>query len=387
MATKIWTLFDHSTGDHAGHSFQASGSDVGGSADLRVHLEVGQSGLSRGVEQLVVSNGKLRFVILPTRGMSLWKAWYLGEQEEHIGWRSPVRGPVHPCFVPLTEPSGLGWLDGFDELLVRCGLESNGAPEFDENNNLQYVLHGRIGNKPAYKLQVQLDGENVTVIGSVEETRFHFLKVRMQSTFRTSLNSTSIDIEDQITNLSASSAEIQMLYHVNFGQPLLDGGSQVIAPIREVVPRNDHAASGIDNWNSYAAEIPGYEEQVYFATCFGNDAGETSALLKNAHGTRGAVLRYNVNHLPCLSVWKNTTSEEDGYVTGIEPGTNYPNPRSFEGQHGRVIKLDGNQSVSLELGLDYCHNEASVNQAEAAIQALQKQAPKIHRAPQPTWCA
>lgn len=387
MAKKTWTLFDQSTGEHLGHSFQANGSDMGGSADLRVHLEIGQSGLSRGVERLVVSNGKLRFVILPTRGMSLWKAWYLGDQEEHIGWRSPVRGPVHPSFVPLTEPSGLGWLDGFDELLVRCGLESNGAPEFDENNNLKYVLHGRIGNKPAHKLQVELDGDDIKVTGWVEETRFHFLKVSMQSTFRTSLHSHRVDIEDQVTNLSASPAEIQMLYHVNFGQPLLDGGSQVIAPVRELVPRNDHAASGIDHWNGYSAETAGFEEQVYFATCFGDADGDTSVLLKNAHGTRGAVLRYNVNQLPCLSVWKNTTSSEDGYVTGIEPGTNYPNPRSFEGEQGRVINLEGKESVSLRLGLDYCHGESSVDEAEAAIEALRKQAPQIHRSPQPTWCA
>ena len=49
-----------------------------------------------------------------------------------LGWKSPVHGPVHPNFVPLNEPSGLGWLDGFDELFVRCGLESNGAPDFDD---------------------------------------------------------------------------------------------------------------------------------------------------------------------------------------------------------------------------------------------------------------
>ena len=46
------------------------------------------------------------------------------------------------------EPSGLGWLDGFDELLVRCGLESNGAPEFNPNGSLRYPLHGKIANMP-----------------------------------------------------------------------------------------------------------------------------------------------------------------------------------------------------------------------------------------------
>ena len=39
-------------------------------------------------------------------------------------------------WVPLTEPSGLGWLSGFDELMVRCGLESNGAPDFDDSGQM-----------------------------------------------------------------------------------------------------------------------------------------------------------------------------------------------------------------------------------------------------------
>ena len=29
------------------------------------------------------------------------------------------------------DPGGLGWLEGFDELFVRCGLDSNGPPLFD----------------------------------------------------------------------------------------------------------------------------------------------------------------------------------------------------------------------------------------------------------------
>ena len=46
--------------------------------------------------------------------------------------------PVHPAFVPIAEPSGVGWLSGFDELMCRCGLESNGAPDFDERGQLAF---------------------------------------------------------------------------------------------------------------------------------------------------------------------------------------------------------------------------------------------------------
>ena len=143
-----------------------------------------------------------------------------------------------------------------------------------------------------------------------------------------------------------------------------------------------------ENWDSYLAETPGFEEQVYFATLHAEDDGSTMSLLKNAHGTRGAVLKFNAKQLPCFTVWKNTTAIEDGYVTGLEPGTNYPNPRTFEGEKGRVIKLPGNGSTTLGLDFEYCTSEEAVGAAEATVKRLQqKSEPRVHKTPQPEWCS
>ena len=117
------------------------------------------------------------------------------------------------------------------------------------------------------------------------------------------------------------------------------------------------------------------------------DDGGTMSLLKNAHGTRGAVLRFNNQQLPCFTVWKNTTAVEDGYVTGIEPGTNFPNPRSFEGEKGRVIKLAPHGSTTLNLGFEYCGSEAAVESAEAELKKLHSSTPTIHPHPHDDWCA
>ena len=102
--------------------------------------------------------------------MGLWKA-SLGEVQ--LGWRSPVSGPVHPALVNLADEGGLGWLRGFDELLCRCGLESNGAPEYNANGTLRYGMHGRIANTPAHNVQVTIDGDTgeIAVVGIVDETR------------------------------------------------------------------------------------------------------------------------------------------------------------------------------------------------------------------------
>lgn len=345
-----------------------------------------RGGLSDGVDVVHVDNGRLAFSVLPTRGMGLWKVWLDGEE---IGWQSPVRGPVHPQFVPLMEPGGLGWLDGFDELLVRCGLESNGAPDFDQQGRLRYPLHGRIANRPAQRVEVEVDDESgeIAVTGVVEETRFLFRNLRMTSRISTRLGESHLRIRDEVENVSGSPTEVQLLYHINFGQPLLDADSRFLAAFQKMMPRDARAAEGVATWDAYAAESAGFAEQVYFLQLVPDAHGWSPTLLKNAAGTRGVGVHVNTRQLPCFTLWKNTGAAADGYVTGLEPGTNFPNPRTYEGRQGRVVKLDPGGVATFQVGLEIHHGEDEVKKAEQAIAALQASlTPQVCQQPQAPWC-
>ena len=110
--------------------------------------------------------------------------------------------------------------------------------------------------------------------------------------------------------------------------------------------------------------------------------------MKNAHGTGGATLRFNKNKLPCFTVWKNPVDAEDGYVTGLEPGTNFPNPRTYEGEQNRVVKLPPGKTITYDLQLTVHGDEAGVAESEKAIAALQEGVEtKIYDKPQKGWCA
>ena len=385
MPTKTWTLtnFDDQT---SLPELTVGPKDVSWAAKwFSVKKHTLQAGLSAGVDVVEIDNGAFRFAVLPTRGMGIWKAW-LGDLE--IGWRSPIKGPVHPQFVNLAEPSGLGWLDGFDELLVRCGLESNGAPEFDAAGRLKYPLHGRIANRPAHRVDLAIDDQSgeITLTGVVDESRFHFQKLRLTSTLKTRPGEAGVRIVDAVTNLSGNPAEMQLLYHINVGQPLLDAGSQVVAPVKKLVPRNPHAAEGLANWDRYASEQAGAEEQVYFFALAADSDGRTQVLLKNAKATQGVSLYYSPQQLPCFALWKNTVAGADGYVTGIEPATNFPNPRSFEKQAGRVVPLAPGETVRFELALEIHGDFNSVQAAEAAIAKLRAGVkPEVHSQPTADW--
>ncbi len=323
--------------------------EVGGPArGYLVHKRRLEGGLSSGVEMVEVDNGRLRFRLLPTRGMALWKAW-LGDIE--FGWRSPARGPVHPAFVPVGEPSGLGFLDGFDELLTRCGLSSNGAPDFDARGNLAFPLHGRIANLPAHYLDATIDGQSgeIRITGEVAETRFLVRNWKLRSSIVTRVGQAGFTIEDEVTNASGRADEFQLLYHINLGPPLLEEGAEFSAPVKELAPRNARAAQDTATWNRYAAPRAGYAEQVHFMTLMADEEQRVQTLLANRAGTLGFSLKYPIAQLPWFVLWKNTGAEEDGYVTGLEPATNFPNPRSFEKQQGRVVRLEPGESAKFSL--------------------------------------
>lgn len=392
MAEKRFSLIARSDASDASDApaaaIEITPEQVGGGAKgYHIRKRSHRGGLAEGVEAVEVDNGRLAFEVIPTRGMGI--RWARRENFE-FKWDSPVPGPVHPQFVPIAEPSGLGWLDGFDELFVRCGLESNGAPEFDDQGRVKYPLHGRIANKPAESVEAVVNDQTgeIQLIGRVSEVRFHFFKLWLQTTIATRTGESAIRIRDEITNASESPTTFQMLYHVNFGHPLLDAGSRVIAPAKTIVPRNAHAASSIKVWDSYQAPEPGSEEQVYFFALNAATDGRTQTLLRNAHGTHGASLVFNVQQLPCFSLWKNTTGLKDGYVTGLEPGTNYPNPRSYETKQGRVVTLQPGSTAVLEIEL-HCHTtKEEVQAAERAIAAIQgDKQPQVFDAPQEGWCA
>ena len=75
-------------------------------------------------------------------------------------------------------------------------------------------------------------------------------------------------------------------------------------------------------------------------------------------------------------------------MTGIEPGTNYPNPRSHEGEQGRVVKLAGGSKTSFDLTMEIHPTADDVASAEKAATAIAGgRKPMMHERPLKGWCA
>jgi hypothetical protein len=282
----------------------------------------------------------------------------------------------------------LGWLGGFSEMLCRCGLESNGAPEFHPNGALRYGLHGRIANTPAHTVEISIDGDSgeIAVTGTVDEARMFGNKLRLTSTVTTRAGQPGMTITDTVASLSAESSEMELLYHVNFGSPFLKPGAKIVLPVKKLAPRDAVAKADIPTWDTYGPETPGLPEAVHFFELAAGSRGQTQALLCNAAGDRGVSMKFNKNQFPCFSLWKNRLAQCDGYVTGLEPATNFPNVKSFEKRMGRVVVLSPGESRTFEMTIEAHADAASVNAAAAAVKDLQATVkPEIHTDPDPAW--
>jgi hypothetical protein len=343
------------------------------------------SGKSAGVEVCLVDTEASQTILLPGRGMGIWR---ITTAATVFGWKSPVDGPVHPALVPISDGDGLGWLEGFDELVVRCGLESNGAPDRADDGSMRYPLHGRIANLPATNLSVQVDSASgkVELIGEVIESKLFFKRLRLRSRAIFAAGSASVEIVDEVTNELSTPATAQLLYHINLGSPVLSAGARVVAPIQTLAPKDDHAAEEIDRWEQIDPPQTGYAERVYFSQLLADSDGRSAVMLQGANGQRGFGVTIDTRSLPYFVFWKNTAAESDGYVVGLEPATNLPNPRSLEAKHDRVIKLAGGQTATFRIGLHPLVSSEQVSKFAQRIEAIgSKASADIRNKPEPKW--
>ena len=251
-------------------------------------------GKQDGVDLIVIDNGQMTITLVPTRGMGIL---HVVSDGLRLGWDSPVLQVVHPKYVNLEARGGLGWLEGFNEWMARCGLEWAGHPGLDrfinnvgEQAEMNLTLHGKVANIPASEVEViveQAPRPRIRVRGRVDERAFYGPKLELWTEVSTEPGSLSFRIEDALTNRGAFEQEFQVLYHANYGPPLLGAGSRFSGTVQRVVPFNAHAAKDVATYAEYGAPMRGFVEQVYNLHPYADPDGRSLVMLRNATGDRG----------------------------------------------------------------------------------------------------
>lgn len=326
-------------------------------------------GKQEGSELITLKVGDLSLSLSPTRGMGLL---YAQQSDLRLGWESPVKEVVNPAFIELGKHQGLGWLEGFNELVARCGYQWSGHPGMDGDQML--TLHGQIQNIPASVVRLTVEDSppyRVRLSGRVDERCFKRVEFEVWMHLVITPGDASFTLEDELINRGSYAQEYQALYHNNFGAPLLEKGSRVRVPARQVSPFNTRAQKGLSTWELMPEPSAGFDEEVFNIYPLADSQGDTLALLHNAAADRGVAVSFNTAQLPVLTLWKNCDTPEHGYVVGLEPGTSFAYNRSLQRDLDLVPKIGAGESRAFVVKFDLLLGADAVADASARVGQLQ----------------
>ena len=136
-----------------------------------------------------------------------------------------------------------------------------------------------VANQPPHEIIIE---------GHVDESHLFGPQVRMITKISTVPGSNRLVVRDEFVNLKDQPVEMQVLYHWNFGPPLLEAGSRFAAPLGRS-PRATRAVEGLSEHDVYGPPEPGSTEQVYFYELHARSGrgSETLAMLRNQGGRQG----------------------------------------------------------------------------------------------------
>lgn len=283
-------------------------------------------GWGRNLRGIDVNSGSgLHYTILPDRGMDISLASFKGTNLVYL----TCNGETHPAFY---EPENFGWLHTFaGGLLTTCGLTYLGSPVTDEGEQLG--LHGRYSTIPARQVADLSewigDDYHIKIRGVIEEGHMFGNKLRLEREITTIQGQNRLIITDKVTNFGNKPSPFTILYHMNLGYPLLSEDAELIIDPARTLPRDDSAASGINEFKKFIKPQAGFREQVFDHFMKANSDGEAIATLQNVKLGIALTIKFIIAQLPYLVQWKMMGQGE--YVLGLEP-SNIP------GKNRKVLK-------------------------------------------------
>jgi hypothetical protein len=245
------------------------------------------------------------------------------------------------------EEPGVKWLRSFfGGLLTTCGITQSGAATVDQGT--PFGLHGRLANAAAENLCIDQEWEGdefmISVKGTMREAEAMGENLTLTRRIETSLGARGFRLHDTVHNRGFTAQPLLLLYHFNFGFPLLGPSARVAGPIVTTEGRDEQARRdrGVEESLVVPEPIADYAEKVFFHTLAADAAGRTFiALLNKDPGDGqplGIVLRWNRKELPSFTHWK--MPRKGFYVTGLEPGTATPLGRGALREQGKLSLIE-----------------------------------------------
>ncbi len=336
-----------------------------------IETSILDNGPAKGTRIAWVNTGSgLRYRVIIDRALDIADAFF---NQHSLAWIS--HGGVT---APKPDANrGLEWLYTFaGGLVTTCGLTHVGGPETDEFGDRG--LHGRISNLAATvesivqpdlaagKLQM-----NITAV--VKESRVFGPNLELRRTISSTLGEPTIRIRDVVTNRGNTPAPHMILYHCNFGWPLVDEDTDIICKGNWASRRlemDDAVFNDKRNYKKCSKPLDSHKtggEGCAFIDVTADKKGMCTVGLHNQKLGLALAMRYKKRQLPWLSNWQHWGPGE--YVTALEPGTNPPIGQAAARKQKKLIHIAPGKSKTYDLEITALADEWQIDSfLEAADQ-------------------
>lgn len=308
-------------------------------------------GLGRGTRIAWVNTGSgLRYKVVIDRGLDIADAFY---NQHSLAWLSHSG-----VTAPRPDANrGLEWLRCFaGGLLTTCGLTHIGPPEVDEFG--ERSLHGRVSNIAASVESIvqpdpRSDKLQMSITAVVKESCVFGPNLELRRTISSRLGEPTIHIQDVVTNVGNAAVPHMILYHCNYGWPLVDEGTQIIW-------KGKWASRGMEmdnaifnskhNFRRCQSPIESHRgggEACGFIDVVADKKGICTVGLYNRRLGIAVALKHKKKQLPCLANWQHWGPGE--YVTALEPGTNPPIGQAKAREQKQLIHIAAGKSRTYDL--------------------------------------
>ncbi|MEX0771754.1 MAG: aldose 1-epimerase family protein [Balneolales bacterium] len=293
----------------------------------------------------------LRFKVVIDRGMDIADAFY---NQHSLAWisHSGITSP-NPTTV-----AGTNWLNSFGGgLLTTCGLTHVGGPEKDEFG--ERGQHDRISHLPAaIESIIQPDLKagklEMSLTGKMMQSTTFGPHLELKRIISAKLGLPVITIRDEITNLGNTHAPHMLLYHCNFGWPLVDEGAEIKWDGDLQVP-NEESRKIFNLKRDYKKclrpidDHQGNGEAVGFIDAAANSEGICECGIVNQSIGLGVNLKFNKKQLHWLTNWQHWGKDE--YVMALEPGTHPPIGQSAARKDKTLLMMEPGESRTYDIEL------------------------------------
>ena len=231
-------------------------------------------------------------------------------------------------------------------MLYTCGL-TNVGPGVTENG-IYHAEHGRIGMMPAENVIMEYVDDEVVISGIMRDSFLCGHNLELKRTIRFPRKGKEITIQDTVTNLEGVPTEFMLLYHCNFGYPLLEPGARIIKKKGDIY---NNIGNGIHPETCFQVTEPrnDKEEEVYCHTNTPDEAGFGIAAIINDQKQIAGYVKYKMDTLPYLIEWKNMCNHD--YCIGLEPSNSYIKGRTEERKHGTLPIIGPYETRVFEVSL------------------------------------